>query len=610
VKKDIELLNSYLARADQETLVSIDDAVNTSAKTTAKIDEKGQRGTFSNTTPEMVGAKTYQGSEFQLKKSKLPFSRSFKMALHSLRAKPFRLVITMLLIISSMTLFGVAASLASYSSESGFVETFSSYNTDSLTLAKAYEYDTDNYRTIMHRFSNNEVKKISEETDISFTVPNLDFLSLMPSHYTNKSENEYNITSYTMPEISDPSILYPSWVQDNRMIQEDEATATSAGNTLVAGHYPTSGNEVAISSFFYQWATKHGWSQKTAMVDSQGQTQYIDNLISAKDFTNESEFLAKEPAFQFSRNIVNYSDNGNVKTMDYSLHDFKVVGILKSTFDLAPYAELEKLATQSTLTDEEKAQTQAYHTALIYSDALAIFGNPDFFNAVVSVGGKAYNDDYELYENLVFSFTPDQTSYHKLYRFLNNHAVFGYSHPYSNDNYQYTSETNDKTKAVDTSKGASYSSNNSAFYAFDTIDSAVSYMKTAFFWSGFATACFACLLLATFIASSITYQKRQIGILRAIGARGMDIYGIFWNEAIFLSLVGGAVGLILTGVLDAVLSKNLIAATPLVAFSIFQFSWIPATMILVLAFLTGTIASFLPCFIISKKKPIDSINDR
>jgi hypothetical protein len=29
-----------------------------------------------------------------------------------------------------------------------------------------------------------------------------------------------------------------------------------------------------------------------------------------------------------------------------------------------------------------------------------------------------------------------------------------------------------------------------------------------------------------------------------------------------------------------------------------------------LAFVTGTLASFLPCFIISKKKPIDSINDR
>jgi putative ABC transport system permease protein len=609
-EKDIELLNSYLARADQETLVSIDDAVNTSAKTTAKIDEKGQRGTFSNTTPEMVGAKAYQGSEFQLKKSKLPFSRSFRMALHSLRSKPFRLVITMLLIISSMTLFGVAASLASYNSEAAFVETCSSYNVDSLTLSKGYEYDEENHQQIQHRFSNHDIQKISEETDLSFAIPTLDFFSLLSSSYGNRSQTSYNITSYMVTEPSAASILYPGFVQDNRMIQEDEATATSNGNSLVVGRYPSNGNEVAISSFFYTWVSKHGWGQKTAMVDSQGQTQYIDSLISAKDFTNESEFLAKGPVFQFEKVAVNYGDNGNVKTMDYSLHNYPVVGILKSSFDLTPYADLETLAGKSSLSDEEKAQTEAYHTALVKSDALAIFGNSDFFNSIVGATGKTYSDDYELYASIVFSFDPDKTNYGKLYRFLANHSVFGYSSVYYDGKYQYSGETNDKTKELSTQSGTIYSGNTSAFYAFNSIDSGVSYLKNAFFWSGFATACFACLLLATFIASSITYQKRQIGILRAIGARGMDIYGIFWNEAIFLSLIGGGVGLILTGVLDAVLSKNLIAATPLVAFSLFQFSWIPAALILVLAFVTGTLASFLPCFIISKKKPIDSINDR
>jgi ABC-type lipoprotein export system ATPase subunit/ABC-type antimicrobial peptide transport system permease subunit len=607
-EKDVQLLNSYLARADQETLVSIDDTVNTSAKTTAKIDEKGQRGTFSNTTPEMVGAKDYQGSEFQLKKSKLPFARSFKMALHSLRAKPFRLVITLLLIISSMTLFGVTASLASYSSEKAFIETFSSFNTDSFKVDGAYEY-LDDYSVISHRFSSRVVQSIREETDASMSLkdPHLDFFSLLSSNTQNNIQTSFQIASCLNKETSDASILYPNFVSDNQMIQEDESTAASNGNTLVAGRYPSAENEVAVSSYYYAWASKYGWSNSVSYVDAEGNTNYTSAIISHKDFSSEKEFLAKGPLFQIGK--YTYDTAGNEKTSQYNLHDFKVVGIVKSTFDLAPYAELESLATKSDPTVEETNKVNAYHLALVESDALAIFGDNSFFNAVVGIAGKTYSDDYELYSSLTFELIPSDETYGKFYRLLKEHATFGYNSPYFDGKFQYRSETNDKTKEQ-TNGSLSLSGQTSSYYAFNNIDFAVTALKTGLFWAGFATACFACLLLATFIASSIAYQKRQIGILRAIGARGMDIYGIFWNEAIFLSLVGAAVGLILTGILDLSLSRSLIAATPLVSFSIFQFSWIPVALLLGLSFLTGTIASFLPCLIISKKKPIDSINDR
>jgi hypothetical protein len=71
-EEDIKLLNNYLAQAKRETLVSTDEAINTSIKTSAKIEEGGKKGTFSETTPEMVGAKDYTEPDFKLKKSRLP----------------------------------------------------------------------------------------------------------------------------------------------------------------------------------------------------------------------------------------------------------------------------------------------------------------------------------------------------------------------------------------------------------------------------------------------------------------------------------------------------------------------------------------------------------
>jgi Adenylosuccinate lyase len=165
------------------------------------------------------------------------------------------------------------------------------------------------------------------------------------------------------------------------------------------------------------------------------------------------------------------------------------------------------------------------------------------------------------------------------------------------------------TDSPDPSRVAKNSYLTSAFSSFYSLNSMVTSMKKTFFWIGFSTACFAALLLATFIASSIAYQKRQIGILRAIGARGGDVYGIFYNESMMITLFAAVVAEILTGVLDGVLSNSFAGAINF-AFPLFQFNIWVFFFILLLAVLTASLSSFIPCLIISKKKPIDSINDK
>ena len=171
-EEDVALLNRYLASADQEMLVSSDDAINTNVKAEAKIDVSGKKGTFSETTPDKVGDKNYQGSEFALKKSHLPFKHSLKLAFKSLKSKPIRLAVTMLLTLISLTMFGVSATLASYSPERAFEGVYSAYNIRTIglgaedrTICDDYDYC---YSSSQHFFSENETKAIAKESGLPF----------------------------------------------------------------------------------------------------------------------------------------------------------------------------------------------------------------------------------------------------------------------------------------------------------------------------------------------------------------------------------------------------------------------------------------------------------
>ncbi|MGE5577384.1 MAG: ABC transporter permease [Syntrophothermus sp.] len=54
---------------------------------------------------------------------------------------------------------------------------------------------------------------------------------------------------------------------------------------------------------------------------------------------------------------------------------------------------------------------------------------------------------------------------------------------------------------------------------------------------------------------SVTERIREIGIRKAIGAQREEILALFLNEAVILSLIGGAIGIILGSVLSNVIAK-------------------------------------------------------
>ncbi len=136
------------------------------------------------------------------------------------------------------------------------------------------------------------------------------------------------------------------------------------------------------------------------------------------------------------------------------------------------------------------------------------------------------------------------------------------------------------------------------------IDTLVKDLSKIFLYVGLVLAVFAMLLFSNFIAISISQKKKEIGILRAVGARGTDVFKIFFSESFFIAMICALISTVGSIVVCGILNKTL--ASELGA-SLFVFG-IPSFLVIVaIATLTAVIATFLPVWSAAKKKPVDSI---
>lgn len=134
----------------------------------------------------------------------------------------------------------------------------------------------------------------------------------------------------------------------------------------------------------------------------------------------------------------------------------------------------------------------------------------------------------------------------------------------------------------------------------------ISILSDVFLWVGVVLAVFSMLLLFNFISVSISNKKREIGILRAVGARGSDVFKIFFSESFIIVIICSVLSIIFTFV-ACLLINNAIAFEYMVPVQLFSFGFIPVVMILGIAILTSFVSTFLPVFMFSKKKPVDTI---
>ena len=157
--------------------------------------------------------------------------------------------------------------------------------------------------------------------------------------------------------------------------------------------------------------------------------------------------------------------------------------------------------------------------------------------------------------------------------------------------------------------GVKYSLVNYVVSAENMVGSFIKTVAKILLYVGIGVFVFAVILFMTYISASISYKKREIGILRAVGARSSDVFGIFFNEALVISLIVFVLATIGSGVVVSIVNSSL-RATYGLPITLLSYGIREIGIILLGCIATALFASFIPVLRIARKKPVDAIKNR
>ena len=117
---------------------------------------------------------------------------------------------------------------------------------------------------------------------------------------------------------------------------------------------------------------------------------------------------------------------------------------------------------------------------------------------------------------------------------------------------------------------------------------------------------FSCLLLFNFISLSISHKKREIGILRAVGASKYDVFRIFFAESLIIVGICFLLSVLSTVLFCGVINGIIIDQAGL-SLHVLRFGIVPLLTLLAISLATCFVSTFLPVRRAAKKPPDDSI---
>jgi len=112
--------------------------------------------------------------------------------------------------------------------------------------------------------------------------------------------------------------------------------------------------------------------------------------------------------------------------------------------------------------------------------------------------------------------------------------------------------------------------------------------------------------IANTMYTSVLERTREIGTMKAVGARNSDVFAIFLIESGLLGLVGGAIGILLgIGIGKSVeYVATIYLGSPLVKA---VFPWYLILGALLFSFIVGSFSGLLPAYQASRLKPVDAL---
>ena len=118
------------------------------------------------------------------------------------------------------------------------------------------------------------------------------------------------------------------------------------------------------------------------------------------------------------------------------------------------------------------------------------------------------------------------------------------------------------------------------------------------------------LVVSAIMIGIITYvsvleRTKEIGVLRAVGARKKDVVRLFVTETGMIGLIAGALGLVMTFIAEIPLNAWMKAVTGIGSLALLE--WWHVLAILGLSVVVTVAAGLIPSLMASKKDPVKAL---
>ena len=429
--------------------------------------------------------------------------------------------------------------------------------------------------------------KTSPTSDSDVLIPYyglINYISLYSASYTdlfteakltdldNKAINTYfygddytNVDTYTIDNVFNSSTIFPLYSYHHKDTIINNGFSPSVINQILKASYGATDDTYS--------STADG-KFKSVQDFLKAYEQYLNYYHAFHLLTNPYE-----PDFTYSKTDVSY------------LSLLLLVEYQKSNLLTLPDINLPLLYNNY----NEKDLTKTYQRKVVgfntgYKEAL-IINSSDTLKGVLTSGSFA-TDNLNKYDLVLAKMPTNKSEIKKLVDF--------YYKNYDGAVNFYDGNSNESTF---------YLMNGPVISSIQFTNSLFSNLSKILFYCALAVAVFTCLMLFNFIATSISYKRKEIGILRAVGARGNDVFNIFFNESLIIVIFDVILSIIATFVVCLVLNNFLRNDLGLVV-TLLHPGIIQILLILGIGLLTAFISSFIPVMRAAKKKPIDAIHNK
>ncbi len=536
---------------------------------------------------------------FKIKKTKMNYLTALSLSLNNIKTKKARTLLTAFA--SSIGIIGIAIIL---SISNGFNKKIEKFQKDTLSSFPIAITDTVSIKNEEDKKENIKNTNVNEFTSEQFLYPysieekneiHENKITKEYAKYINEIDAEilsavsyYRLTNFNI--ITTNGSEYKN--VNNSVINLSELPADLADKSylkdnydLLSGNYPKSNNDVVL------------------IVDSENRIDktLLDILFidSSKEKVDFNDIVGKE--FKLVSNDDYYTNLGNdifvKKQADKSLYEninnktLKITGIVRGKKDnklantsFAMEGGVSKIGYSNKLIKEvvnENKESEIVK-AQIKSDNVVFMGKMSFDaagitkeNALSMLGASDVPAMMYIYPN----------------SFENKDKVIKYL-----DDYNKNKNQEDKIIYTDYAEEISTLSS--------SIIGGITIVLVAF--SSIA------LLVSSVMIGIITYisvleRKKEIGILRSLGARKKDITRVFNAETFIIGAASGLIGIVITMILLFPINNILFKLTDLK--NIGLLNPIHALILILISIILTLIGGFVPAKVASKKEPVKALRD-